>query len=223
MNMRGVNACPGSGWHPEQPWSPHWGQSRGLHCSVSAVREEETLMFHVKNLSLSFSSHDVNWPVWSQGRLCSWAPRAARPRPAPPSAPSDLPSWVTLHILLHFPRNKCLPRDYINHISVCVQQPCHGACPSIMGTKIRSLHQASDPLLVSFTNRRSMTVSMVDMAVYQKCWPHCLSLGSLEKCTKGLLISHGCFFPFSSNNLFALTLRNGYIFSAYIPLAVLSM
>lgn len=125
-----------------------------------SVREEGPLMFHVRSLSFSLSSHNVNWPVWSQGRLCSWAPRAARPRPAPPSAPSDLPSWVTLHILLHFPRNKCLPRNYINHISVCVQRPRHGACPSIMGTKIRSLHQASDPLLVSFTNRRSMTVSI---------------------------------------------------------------
>ena len=65
----------------------------------------------------------------------------------PPSAPSDSPYGTTLNLLFYFPWNKCWPRGYINHISMCVS----GLYAFILGIKFWSLDVVWDTLLVSFT------------------------------------------------------------------------
>lgn len=65
----------------------------------------------------------------------------------PPSAPSDSPYGTTLNLLFYFPWNKCWPRGYINHISMCVS----GLYAFILGIKFWSLDVVWDTLLISFT------------------------------------------------------------------------
>lgn len=65
----------------------------------------------------------------------------------PPSAPSDSPYGTTLDLLFYFPWNKCWPRGYVSHISMCVS----GLYPFVMDIKFWSLDVVWDTVLVSFT------------------------------------------------------------------------